>query len=108
MRVRDELPDDPLLHACLLTYLSDMGAMMGAMAPTANYELDRVMGASLDHALWFHRPMRADRWFLYDLHTVSNFGARGLCRGTMHTADGTLGISVAQEALIRIRNAPPA
>jgi acyl-CoA thioesterase-2 len=104
MRLRDELPDDPLLHACLLTYLSDMGAMMGAMAPSANYQFDRVMGASLDHAVWFHRPLRADRWFLYDLQAVSNFGARGLCRGTMHAADGTLGVSVAQEALIRIRS----
>jgi acyl-CoA thioesterase-2 len=102
MRVRGELPDDPLLHACMLTYLSDMGAVMGAMAPSADYPRERTMAASLDHALWFHRPMRADRWFLYDFQTVSNHGGRGLCRGTMHTADGTLGVSMAQEALLRV------
>jgi acyl-CoA thioesterase II len=102
MRIRRPLPDDPLLHACVLTFLSDMGAVMGAMAPVPEHQPGRMMAASLDHALWFHRPMRADEWFLYDLHAVSNFGARGLCRGTMHTADGVLGVSMAQEALLRI------
>jgi acyl-CoA thioesterase-2 len=105
MRVKGTLPDDPLLHACMLTYLSDMGAVMGAMAPSGNYPHDRTMAASLDHAVWFHRPMRADEWFLYDLQTVSNHGGRGLCRGTMHAADGTLGVSIAQEALLRVIDA---
>lgn len=102
MRVKRVLPDDPLLHACVLTFLSDMGAVMGARAPLPEQPLVRLMGASLDHSLWFHRPMRADDWFLYDLHAVSNAGARGLARGTMHAADGVLGVSVAQEALLRI------
>jgi acyl-CoA thioesterase-2 len=106
MRVRGELPDDPLLHACMLTYLSDMGAVMGAMAPSGDYPRDRTMAASLDHAIWFHRPMRADQWFLYDLHAVSNHGSRGLVRGTLHAADGTLGVSITQEALLRV--VPPA
>ena len=101
MRIKGRLPDDPLLHQCLLTYLSDMGAMFGAMAPGQGFTFGNVMGASLDHAMWFHRPMRADEWFLYDLHAISNAGARGVARGTMHTADGTLGVSMVQEALIR-------
>lgn len=102
MKVKRRLPDDPLLHVCVLTYLSDMGAVMGARAPLPEQPLSRLMGASLDHAVWFHRPMRADDWFLYDLHAVSNAGARGLTRGTMHGIDGVLGVSVAQEALLRV------
>lgn len=103
MRVRRTLPDEPLLHVCVLTFLSDMGAVMGARAPLPEQPVHRMMAASLDHAVWFHRPIRADDWFLYDLHSVSNAGARGLTRGTMHAIDGTLGVSVAQEALLRVR-----
>lgn len=102
MRVKRRLADDPLLHVCVLTFLSDMGAVMGARAPLPEQPLDRIQGASLDHAVWFHRPIRADDWFLYDLHAVSNGGARGLARGTIHSLDGTLGASVAQEALLRV------
>jgi acyl-CoA thioesterase-2 len=102
MRIRRPLPDDRDLHASMIAFLSDMGAVMGARAPIAELPLDRLMGASLDHALWFHRPMRADEWFLYDLRAVSNGNARGLAVGTMHAADGTLGVSVAQEALLRL------
>jgi acyl-CoA thioesterase-2 len=60
-----------------------------------------VMGASLDHAMWFHRPIRLDDWVLYDLRPVSNAGSRGLVHGSFHTRAGVLGASVAQEALIR-------
>jgi acyl-CoA thioesterase-2 len=95
------ITDDPVVHLCLLTYLSDMGAVFAAMPPTTERPWEKLMGASLDHAMWFHRPMRADQWFLYDLHSLSNAGSRGLARGTMHTADGVLGVSVAQEALLR-------
>jgi acyl-CoA thioesterase-2 len=102
MRVKRPLVDDSLLHACMLTYLSDMGAVMGARAPLKEQPVSRLMAASLDHAVWFHRPIRADEWFLYDLHAVSNAGARGLTRGTMHAIDGVLGVSVAQEALLRV------
>jgi acyl-CoA thioesterase-2 len=102
MRLRRRLPDDPDLHVCLLTFLSDMGAVLGARAPLPAQPLERLMGASLDHSMWFHRPMRADEWFLYELRAVSNAGARGLAVGTMHSADGVLGISVAQEALLRV------
>lgn len=102
MRIRRRIPDDPLLHACGLAYLSDMGTVFAAITPIATDPSEQHMAASLDHALWFHRPIRADEWFLYDLHAVSVSGARGLTRGTIHSADGTLGISVAQEALVRV------
>lgn len=102
MRIKRRLPDDPLLHACLVTFLSDMGAVMGAMAPVPEHRTGNMMAASLDHALWFHRPLRADQWILYDLQAVSNANARGLCRGTRHAADGVLGVSIAQEALLRV------
>lgn len=93
---------DPVLHRCILAFLSDMGAMVGACAPVPELRLDRLMGASLDHAVWFHRPMRADEWFLYELRSVSNAGSRGLAVGTMHSRSGVLGASVAQEALLRV------
>jgi acyl-CoA thioesterase-2 len=103
MRIKRPIGDDPVLHQSLLAYLSDMGAMFGALAPPADGGRPNfLMGASLDHALWFHRPMRADEWFLYDLHAVSNASSRGLARGTMHSHDGVLGVSVAQEALLRL------
>lgn len=104
MRIKRRVGDDPVLHQSLIAYLSDMGAMFGALAPPEDGGFPRLaMGASLDHAVWFHRPMRADEWFLYDLHAVSNASSRGLARGTMHTADGVLGASVAQEALLRLQ-----
>ena len=106
MRIKRRVGDDPVLHQSLIAYLSDMGAMFGALAPPEDGGFPRLaMGASLDHAVWFHRPMRADEWFLYDLHAVSNASSRGLARGTMHTVDGVLGASVAQEALLRLN--PP-
>src|SRR5439155_22811713 len=82
------LPDDPALHACVLTFVSDMAVVGAALAPGSRRV--RHMGASLDHAVWFHRPARADEWVLFSVDPVSNAGARGLAKGTMHTADGTL------------------
>ena len=83
------LPDDPALHACVLTFASDMGVVSAARVPVAGEEeWARFMGASLDHAVWFHRPIRADEWVMFDLRTVSSSGARGLAAGTMHTQDG--------------------
>lgn len=102
MRIRRRLPDDRDLHLAALAFLSDMGALVAARPPIDALPLDRLMGASLDHAIWFHRPIRADEWFLYDLRSVSAGNARGLAVGTMHAADGTLGASVVQEALLRL------
>jgi acyl-CoA thioesterase-2 len=96
------LPDDEAIHTCVLAFASDMGVVSAARVPVAGEaEWERFMGASLDHAVWFQRPIRADEWILFDLRTVSSYGARGLAAGTMHTRDGMLGVSVAQEALIR-------
>jgi acyl-CoA thioesterase-2 len=104
MRTRAPIADDELLHDCVLTFVSDMGAMYAAVVPVAQGETGNLMGASLDHAVWFHRRARLDEWFLYDLSPVSNAGSRGLVHGTFHTRDGVLVASVAQEALIRFPN----
>ncbi|MGH2758001.1 MAG: acyl-CoA thioesterase [Actinomycetota bacterium] len=101
-RTAGRLPDDPTIHTCVLAFASDMGVVSAARVPVAGEEeWERFMGASLDHTVWFHRPIRADEWTLFDLRTVSSYGARGLAAGTMHSRDGVLGVSVAQEALIR-------
>jgi acyl-CoA thioesterase-2 len=98
-RVAGRLPDDPAIHACVLTYLSDMGPV-GAARRAGPTEVP-TMRASLDHVLWFHRPVRADDWLLYDLEAVSLSGARGLVRGLVHGRDGRLAMTVGQEALLR-------
>ncbi len=100
-RVRGPLPDDPLLHACGLLYGSDMGPLGAVRRPARAAGVEPAMAASLDHAVWFHRPARADEWLLYDLTAVSSSGGRGLCWATLHTADGTLVATVAQEGLAR-------
>jgi acyl-CoA thioesterase-2 len=106
VRTVGPLPDDPALHTCALTYMSDMGVVGSARAPTST--LPKVfIGASLDHAVWFHRPVRADEWLLFSVEPVTNFAARGLARGTFHTADGVLVASVAQEALLRSTGRTP-
>ena len=102
MRVTEDLGDDPLVHACALAYLSDEHILGSAVLPhsmAGNWEA--VMSASLDHALWFHRPARVDQWLLFDLrgHGVAN--GRGLGFARVFTADGTHVASVAQEGLIR-------
>lgn len=100
IRTRGRLPDDPAIHATVLAYFSDMGVVGSARAPTSTLP-NRFMGASLDHAVWFHRPARADEWILFSVEPISNASARGLTRGTMHTRDGVLVASIAQEALLR-------
>lgn len=96
------LPDDPVLHACVVTYLSDMTLLDTTLLPhPRTYMNPNVQMASLDHAMWFHRPFRADEWLLYDQDTPSAAGGRGLARGFFYTAAGDLAISVVQEGLIR-------
>jgi acyl-CoA thioesterase-2 len=102
IRHREPLGDDPGLHAALITWLSDIGLVTSSRGPWSPRDL--AMGVSLDHALWFHRPARIDDWLLYSAEAVSNAGARGLARGTLHTRDGVLVASVAQEALLRPRS----
>ena len=104
IRTRGRIPDDPDLHICMLTFVSDMGAVFAArvaLGKPFTMGSPGTFAASLDHAVWFHRPIRADEWVLYDLRPISNSGARALVHGTMHNADGVLGVSVSQEALLR-------
>ena len=102
MRADGVLPDDPVLHACLLTYASDMTLLDTTLLPHGrSWADDSLMLASLDHVMWFHGPFRADEWMLYDQHTPSASGARGLAGGRVFTRDGRLIASVMQEGLIR-------
>jgi acyl-CoA thioesterase-2 len=104
MRADGTLPDDQLLHVCVLTYCSDLTLLDAVLARHGVYwGLDDVNGASLDHALWFHRPFRADEWVLYDCASPTASGGRGLATGRFFTRDGTHVATVVQEGLLRIR-----
>jgi acyl-CoA thioesterase-2 len=100
MRVRGELPDDPALHQTLFAYASDYAVM----APAANphpFPVTELQSASLDHAIWFHRPFRMDEWLLFELDSPIATGARGIGRGLLYTRDGELVASCVQEGLLR-------
>ena len=99
LRAREVTDADPALHACVLAFLSDMAVVSSARAPGST--VGRFGGASLDHAMWFHRPARADEWLLFSVDPVSNAGARGLALGTLHDRAGVRVASIAQEALLR-------
>jgi acyl-CoA thioesterase-2 len=102
LRVDGELPDDPLLHVCLMTYASDMTLLDPVLLGHGLSWTDgRTSGASLDHAMWFHRTFRIDQWLLYAQESPIASGARGLARGEVFTAGGDLVVSVVQEGLIR-------
>lgn len=104
MRARDRLPDDARLHQCVLAYLSDWSLLDTAMLPHAvSYFDDSMQVASLDHAMWFHRPVRADQWLLYVQDSPVSSGARGLTRGLIYSQAGELVASATQEGLIRLR-----
>ncbi|MEV4316483.1 acyl-CoA thioesterase II [Actinocrispum sp. NPDC049592] len=103
MRADGKLSDDPLLHVCVLAYASDMTLLDAPLARHGvHWWTDKVNGASLDHAMWFHRPFRADEWFLYDQESPSASGARGLATGRFFSRDGRLIATVVQEGLLRI------
>jgi acyl-CoA thioesterase-2 len=103
MRARDALPDDLRLHQCVLAYLSDWSLLDTSLMPHGvSYTQQNVQSASLDHAMWFHRPFRADEWLLFVQDSPSASGARGFNRGLIYSRDGALVASVAQEGLIRV------
>ena len=107
LRVDGDLPEDPLLHVCLMTYASDMTLLDTVLAGHGLSWLDgSTSGASLDHAMWFHRPFRADRWLLYAQDSPVASGARGLAHGEVFTAEGELVVSVMQEGLVRASPRP--
>jgi acyl-CoA thioesterase II len=104
LKADGELPDDPLLHVCLMTYASDMTLLDTVLlAEGLSWSDGLVSGASLDHAMWFHRPFRADNWLLYVQDSPSASGALGLARGEVYTESGELVVSVVQEGLLRLR-----
>jgi acyl-CoA thioesterase-2 len=103
IRVAGDVPDDPVVNACLLTYASDLTLLGVALVPHGVLIWSpTVQPASLDHSMWFHRPFRADEWMLYDQRSPSASGGTGFALGTMFTRDGRLIASVAQEGLIRL------
>ncbi|MCR6031187.1 acyl-CoA thioesterase II [Nocardioides sp. zg-579] len=102
IRVKDRLPDDPVAHLGTFAYASDI-SLLGASLAAHPADPRTTMMASLDHTIWFHRPFRADEWWLYDQWSPSASGGRGLSLGRVFTEDGTLVATVAQEGLIRPR-----
>ena len=103
IRAVDDLPNDPVLHQNLLTYVSDYELLGVATLPHGlSFTRDSFIMASLDHALWFHREFRVDEWLLYSLDSPAASGARGLARGQFFTENGDLIASTAQEGLMRV------
>ncbi len=104
LRSSQPLGDDPLVHVCAVTYVSDLFLLASALPPHALVIDDGSMQmASLDHAVWFHAPFRADDWLYYDMEGTWAGGARALCRGTLFDRHGSLVASVMQEGLVRVK-----
>jgi acyl-CoA thioesterase-2 len=103
IRADGELPVDALLHACVITYASDMSLFDSILKPhTIQWDDGSFMGASLDHCMWFHRAVRADEWLLFDTDSPIAHGGRGLARGFLWNEAGELTISMVQEGLTRV------
>jgi acyl-CoA thioesterase-2 len=99
------LPDDDVLHRCLLAYVSDFNLLDTALMPHAAWAATHnFVVASIDHAMWFHRSIRVDDWLLYCTDSPSASGARGFARGSIFARDGRLVASTAQEGLVRMRD----
>jgi acyl-CoA thioesterase-2 len=108
IKINGRLPDELSLHQCALAYASDMTLLDASLTPHGRTLFEKeFMAASLDHALWLHRPFRADEWLLYAQDTPSLQGSRGFARGLIFTRDGSLVASVAQEGLVRLRRGEP-
>ncbi|NRG16849.1 acyl-CoA thioesterase II [Rhizobiales bacterium] len=104
VRASSRLPDDARIHSCVLAYASDMTLLDTALFAHGTSVFDnKLQVASLDHAMWFHRPFRADEWLLYSEDSPSASGGRGFTRGSLYTREGVLVASSAQEGLIRVR-----
>ncbi|HAL85230.1 MAG TPA: hypothetical protein DCP12_06270 [Rhodobiaceae bacterium] len=104
-RVAREIDEAPWLHHCLMAYASDMALLGTGNRPHGiSWMTGELMSASLDHAMWFHRPFRADDWMLYTQSSPASSGGRGLNFGHVFTRDGTLVCSMSQEGLIRLHD----
>ena len=99
LRLTTRLPDDPVVGAAMAAYLSDLTGT--AYRPLSLDEYEGYVDASLDHAMWFHRPLRVDEWVYFDIHCALNHAGRSLIRGSMYDTAGRLCLSMAQELLIR-------
>lgn len=102
IRTREPVEDDPLVRACALTYMSDLGPVPTALPPTVPLRPDLGFATSLDHSIWFHRPFRPDIWHRYELRAANHNDSRGLTTGSLIDESGTLIASVCQEALWRL------
>ncbi len=108
IRADGELAPDPLLHACVVTYASDMSLFDAILRPHGVRWGDRdFMGATIDHCMWFHRPVRADDWLLFDMDSPVASGARGMARGSLFDRTGRLVVSMVQEGLARVIDRGP-
>jgi acyl-CoA thioesterase-2 len=97
------VPDDPLLHACVVTYASDLSLLDAVLKPhSIRWDDGNYMVASLDHCMWFHHDLRADEWLLYDTESPVAADGRGLARGFLFSRDGELKVSLVQEGLLRV------
>jgi acyl-CoA thioesterase-2 len=102
MKADGKLSDDPLLHQCVLTYATDISLLDNILRPHGRLgQLGPMMVASIDHAVWFHRPLRFDEWLLYVQESPVAYGARGFARGALYTRGGALVASTTQEGLMR-------
>jgi acyl-CoA thioesterase-2 len=108
IRANGDMPADPLLHVCAVTYASDMTLLDSVLLANGLTWQDsgKLQIASMDHAMWFHRPFRADDWLLYDQSSPSASGGLGLAIGRLFTRDGRHVVSVVQEGLLRFRSEP--
>lgn len=107
MRAQERLPDDLLLHQCILAFASDFALMGTAMLPHGvSFMQNNMQAASLDHAMWFHRDFRIDEWLLYEMEAPNASRSRGMNFGRIFAQDGRLVASVAQEGLMRLREVP--
>jgi acyl-CoA thioesterase-2 len=103
IRADGELPHDPLLHACVITYASDMSLLDSVLRPhSIRWDNGTFMVASLDHCMWFHRELHADQWLLYDMDSPIAHGGRGVARGFLFSEGGELMTSMVQEGLTRL------
>lgn len=103
LRAVDEVPGGQIMQQAILAYASDWGLLGASLLPHGRSFFQKgVQAASLDHAIWFHRPFKVNEWLLYSMESPSAFGARGFTQGSIHTQDGELVASVVQEGLIRL------
>ena len=108
IKTKEIMPEDPDCHTSVLAYISDMGLLGSTVTPHDISRQDiisggKIMMASIDHAIWFHRPFRADDWFFYDCRVQSTGNGRGFANGKVYLQDGTLVASTAQEGLLRLK-----